>query len=82
MEVQLTDLPKYKNEKEIVYTITEDAVAGYTTKIDGYNITNHKEPETGDNFNAKGYLATFITSLMMLAGLMVIRRKKELEEEV
>ena len=30
----------------IVYTITEDKVPGYTTKIDGYNIINTYVPET------------------------------------
>ena len=35
-----TNLPKYDNGKEITYTITEDAVADYSTKVNGYNITN------------------------------------------
>lgn len=38
------NLPKYDNGKEITYTITEDAVADYSTKIDGYNITNSYTP--------------------------------------
>ena len=43
-------LNKYENGKEIEYTITEDAVDGYTTEItgsakDGFVITNTKEPE-------------------------------------
>ncbi|MBQ8200161.1 MAG: Cna B-type domain-containing protein [Clostridia bacterium] len=41
-----TDLPKYANGEEIVYTITEDAVADYTTVVDGYNVTNSYETET------------------------------------
>ncbi|OZV77337.1 Cna B-type domain-containing protein, partial [Streptococcus agalactiae] len=39
-----TELPKYANGSEIVYTVTEDAVADYTTTYDGYNITNSYTP--------------------------------------
>lgn len=39
-----TNLPKYEKGKEITYTITEDAVADYSTKVDGYNITNSYTP--------------------------------------
>ncbi|WP_194215954.1 Cna B-type domain-containing protein, partial [Streptococcus ruminantium] len=39
-----TDLPKYANGKEIVYTVTENAVDNYTTTIDGHNITNSYTP--------------------------------------
>uniref|UniRef100_UPI0012DD27F3 Cna B-type domain-containing protein n=1 Tax=Streptococcus ruminantium TaxID=1917441 RepID=UPI0012DD27F3 len=39
-----TDLPKYANGKEIVYTVTENAVEGYTTTYDKYNITNSYTP--------------------------------------
>jgi len=42
-----TDLPKNKDGGvEIEYTVTEDAVTGYTTTINGYNITNIHTPET------------------------------------
>ena len=41
------DVPKYKivngSAVEIVYTVTEDAVPGYSTDIDGYTITNTLE---------------------------------------
>ncbi len=40
------DLPKYRDGKEISYRIVEDAVEGYTTKVDGYNVTNTHVPET------------------------------------
>ena len=40
------DLPKYRNGQEIVYTLTEDAVAQYETKIDKFTITNSYTPET------------------------------------
>ena len=39
------NLPKYENGVEIVYSITEDAVDGYTATIDGYNVTNTYAPE-------------------------------------
>lgn len=41
-----TDLPKYVNGQEITYTVTEDAVDGYTTESDGYNFINTHQPET------------------------------------
>ena len=41
---KFTDLPKYEAGKEIVYTVTEDAVADYTTEITGYDITNSYAP--------------------------------------
>ena len=37
-------LPKYEAGKEILYTVTEDAVADYTTEITGYDITNSYAP--------------------------------------
>ena len=39
------DLDEYSNSSKISYTITEDAVEGYTTVVDGYNITNSHTPE-------------------------------------
>ncbi|MDQ8775751.1 Cna B-type domain-containing protein, partial [Streptococcus ruminantium] len=39
-----TNLPKYANGKEIIYTVTENAVDNYTTTIDGHNITNSYTP--------------------------------------
>ncbi len=42
------DLPKYENGEEIEYTITEEAVAEYTTEVSGYNVTNSYTPETTD----------------------------------
>ena len=41
-----TNLPKFTNGKEIVYTVTEDAVEGYTTEMDGNNFINSYKPET------------------------------------
>ena len=46
---EFKDLPKYKEGKEITYTITEDAVADYTTEItgdasEGFMVTNRYTP--------------------------------------
>ena len=40
------NLPKYANGQKITYTVTEDAVDGYTTESDGYNFINTHQPET------------------------------------
>ena len=52
---KFTDLPKFEDGEEIIYTISEDQVSGYQPEIDGYDITNshtpvktESTPETGD----------------------------------
>ena len=37
---KFTNKPKYANGKEIVYTVTEDPVEGYTTETNGLTVTN------------------------------------------
>ena len=44
-EFIFTDLPKFKGSTEIVYTISEDAVADYSTSISNYDIANTHAPE-------------------------------------
>ncbi len=39
-----TDLPVYKNGQKLVYTVTEDTVANYSTVIEGSTITNSYKP--------------------------------------
>ena len=39
------NLPKYKSGQEITYTVTEEAVDGYTATINGYDISNKHKPE-------------------------------------
>lgn len=39
-----TDLPVYKNGQKLVYTVTEDTVANYSTAIEGSTITNSYKP--------------------------------------
>ena len=48
-----TNLPKYENGIEIEYKITEDVVKGYTTKVEGYNVTNTHTPETTEVSGSK-----------------------------
>lgn len=43
-EWTFTDLPKYSDGEEIIYTITEEAVEDYTTTVNGFNITNDYTP--------------------------------------
>ena len=38
------NLDKYKDGVEIVYTLTEDAVDGYSTVVDGFNVMNRYTP--------------------------------------
>ena len=41
-----SSLPKYENGAEIVYTITEDEVEGYTAEVSGMDVTNRYVPST------------------------------------
>ena len=43
---EFTNLPVYENGKEIIYSVNENEVKGYTGVIDGYNITNKHNPIT------------------------------------
>ena len=44
---------KFKNGKEIEYSVREDVPEGYEASVDGFNITNIHEPETFDISGAK-----------------------------
>ncbi|MCR8968366.1 Cna B-type domain-containing protein, partial [Streptococcus zalophi] len=41
---EFTDLPEFKDGQKIVYSVTEEAVPGYTTDINGFDITNNHTP--------------------------------------
>ena len=67
------------------YTVTEDEVEGYTSSIDGYNITNEKDaepvipddkPKTGDNFNIMLFAGTALTALLLALALIFTRRRR------
>ena len=53
-------LPKYKDGKEITYSVHEDAVKGYTSAVDGMNVTNTLIPSE----------PRFMTSSLLLSGLI------------
>ena len=43
---EFSNLPKSKAGKAITYSVAEEAVAGYTSTVNGYNLTNSHTPET------------------------------------
>ena len=70
-----TEMPKYKDGKEIVYTITEDAVEGYTATVDGYNVTNKHvpvNPPTGDPSQIPVLAVAGLSALMAMIVLIII----------
>ncbi|MCY7103171.1 Spy0128 family protein [Streptococcus oralis] len=78
--VEFTKLAKYKNGKEIKYTVTEEAVAGYKSSIDNFTITNSHDPEKinisgtkvwNDNNDQDGKRPTKIT-VQVLKGEQVV----------
>ncbi|MYY39006.1 Cna B-type domain-containing protein [Ligilactobacillus salivarius] len=75
-----TNLPEFENGKKISYTVTEDAVAGYTSTVDGYNVTNNHTPATvkvsgtktwKDNNNQDGIRPSSITVNLLANGQQV-----------
>ena len=81
----LNNLPKYKDGKEINYTIKEKQVDGYTTTYDGYNIINTMipvekgeivPPKTGINNTNNGDLLYLILSTVGAISLGFSFKKK------
>ena len=79
-----TGLDKYNSGTEIVYTISEDTVADYTTVVDGYNITNTHTPEKisisgsktwDDADNQDGKRPSSITVRLLADGRVVSHKK-------
>ncbi|MGX7097871.1 Cna B-type domain-containing protein [Gemella bergeri] len=76
------NLDKYKDGKEINYTIDEEDVAGYTKEINGYNLTNKllpppptpPLPKTGLTDSGLGNLGI----ALLAAALFIVGRKKYL----
>lgn len=68
------DLPKYKDGKVITYTIKEDRVAGYVSKIVGYDIYNTYAPPTGDTSDLWLWATVFALSLLAGFALLAIER--------
>ena len=74
------NLAAYANGQKITYTVTEDAVAGYTSTVDGYNVTNNHTPATvkvsgtktwNDNNNQDGIRPSSITVNLLANGRQV-----------
>ncbi|EOI53559.1 Cna B-type domain-containing protein [Enterococcus gilvus] len=42
---EFSDLPKFEKGKEILYTVSENEVKNYTSRIDGFTITNTYTPK-------------------------------------
>ncbi|MBO4413777.1 MAG: Cna B-type domain-containing protein [Clostridia bacterium] len=73
-----TGLDKYKDGVEIVYTISEDPVEGYTTLIEGTTIKNTPDnPGTGDPIVASA-AGIIIASL---SGIALIAKKKKKSDD-
>ena len=75
--LQIFDLPKYADGKEITYTISEDTVDGYTPAYSDFNVTNRYTPEQTsvkvtkawmDNNNQDGIRPESITVKLLANG--------------
>ena len=71
------NLPRFINGREIVYSISEDPVEGYTTEINGYDLTNRHTPLRisvngakvwGDHENREGLRPQAITVHLLADG--------------
>ena len=72
-------LPKYKDGKEIVYTISEDVVRGYTTTYNGYDVINtlNHTPPTHDDVALRYWMyALCASAVVMLAAAFGLRRRE------
>lgn len=77
------NLDKFENGKEIKYTISEDKVDKYTTKIDGFNITNtYIPPEKPSTPNTSDPSSMNILCIALLAAsyaaIYTLRKKKKM----
>ena len=70
-EYSFTNLPKYQAGKAIVYTVSEEAVAGYETMINGFDIVNARAgsiaiegTKTWLDDNAKDRPASIVVNLL------------------
>lgn len=85
------ELPKYREDMtEIVYTIVEDPVEGYTAEYDGYNVINTYVPEE-DNGGADDeapdappqtgdapVAVLFILTVLSGAALVLLKKRKNI----
>ncbi len=73
--------PQYEGGEEIVYTITEDEVDGYTSAIEGFVVTNTILPDTGDYTDLFASLAALTVSLTACAWMVILAVKRRKEEQ-
>ena len=75
---EFSNLPKNKAGKAITYSVAEEAVAGYTSTLNGYNLTNSHTPETvsvqgtktwQDNDNQDGVRPEQVTIKLLADGV-------------
>ncbi len=66
------NLPKYKDGKEIKYTIKEDRVKNYLTKIEGFDVTNTFTTETGDTMHPWLWIGLLGAALLLCGGLLAL----------
>ena len=75
---EFSNLPKNKAGKAITYSVAEEAVAGYTASVNGYNLTNSHTPETvsvqgtktwQDNDNQDGVRPEQVTIKLLADGV-------------
>lgn len=82
---EFKDLPKYKDGKKIIYTVSETKTPKYNSKIsgnpeEGFTVTNtvkplKKEPKTGDRANIYPIIAVCIISLAVIIYILYRRKK-------
>ncbi len=82
-----TNLEKYENGQEIEYTVKEEKVEGYTTKIEGdmksgYTIINKenskkaKTSRTSDDHQGMMYGGLLMSSIMSMLGIVIMKRRE------
>ncbi len=76
-----TKLRRYAEDDghEIVYSVTEDKVEGYTAVINGLTITNSMI-KAGDESQPVLWSTTFAASTLALGAAILLKRRKEEEE--
>ncbi len=79
-----SELPKYADGEEIVYTISEEPVDGYITDIEDMTITNTINPDelddfadTGDDSQPWAYGFAAMMAMLTAAGTLFFRRKED-----
>jgi len=82
-------LPRFDGNREITYTVSEEATVGYIMRVDGHNITNTFNPndpqippswnipKTGDDSNMVLWISLMIISGLLLVVVTLVYRKSQ-----